>query len=64
MFRKLVRIVFFFFNWLVVSSIVIFYVDFIANIIFIDLCMSSEVINNIQLLNCNMNKNILGNAKI
>jgi hypothetical protein len=28
------------------------------------LCMSSEVINNIQLLNCNMNKNILGDAKI
>jgi len=55
---NLIKIGFFFVNWLVLISIAIFYVDFIA-IIFIDLCMSTGAQNIIQLLSVNINKKIL-----
>ena len=63
MYCILIRIVFFYVNWLILISVTIFYVDFIDTI-FIDLWVSTRSQNIIQLPNVNINKNILDDAEI
>ena len=60
---KLIRIVFFFVNWLILIFIVIFYVEFVIIIILIDLCVFARPQNVIHLLNVNVNKNIISDMK-